>query len=297
VIVETTFNADGQTLTLTAKNPVTRDQTTRYQYGTTLATSSIARNDLRVAEFYPDAVYPADCVAYAYNRQGQPITKTDQNGSVHGYSYDLLGRQTSDAVTTLAPGVDGTVLRIDTAYEIRGMVSLITSYADTAGTTPVNQILRTYNWFSQLAIEYQEHSGAVNTSTSLNVQYGYADGSTDTIRPVSITYPNGRIISFEYTSGDDDSLSRVSFYSDTDSASLVDYTYLGLRSFVAVQYPEPGVVYTLATGGGTNPYTGLDAFGRVIDVLWLAEPASSSSSSSSSASRSSASSSSVVSHK
>jgi hypothetical protein len=31
VTVETTYNADGQVLTLTAKNPVTGGQTTRYQ--------------------------------------------------------------------------------------------------------------------------------------------------------------------------------------------------------------------------------------------------------------------------
>ena len=142
MIVESTYNADGQILTLTAKNPVTRDQSTRYQYGTTLANSSIARNDLRVAEFYPDAADPIDCVAYAYNRQSQPISKTDQNGSVHGYSYDLLGRPTSDTVTTLGNGVDPTVQRIDTAYEIRGMVNLVTSYSDTGTTHPVNQVSR-----------------------------------------------------------------------------------------------------------------------------------------------------------
>ena len=34
---------------------------------------------------------------------------TDRNGNVHPYSYDVLGRQTSDAVTTLGTGVDGAV--------------------------------------------------------------------------------------------------------------------------------------------------------------------------------------------
>jgi hypothetical protein len=69
VTVETTYNADSQVLTLTAKNPVTGDQTTRYQYGTTVPSSSITRNDLRMAEIYPDVADPADCVTYGYDGQ------------------------------------------------------------------------------------------------------------------------------------------------------------------------------------------------------------------------------------
>ena len=37
--VETTYTADGQIATLTAKNPTTGDQVTTYVYGTTLADS------------------------------------------------------------------------------------------------------------------------------------------------------------------------------------------------------------------------------------------------------------------
>ena len=35
----------------------------------------------------------------------------DVYGNVHTYSYDVLGRQTSDTVTTLGTGVDGAVRR------------------------------------------------------------------------------------------------------------------------------------------------------------------------------------------
>ena len=34
------------------------------------------------------------------------------NGTVHQYAYDVLGRLTSDAVTTLGAGVDGSVRRV-----------------------------------------------------------------------------------------------------------------------------------------------------------------------------------------
>ena len=82
ITVETTYNADSLVATLTAKNPVTGDQTTRYEYGTTLADSDIARNDLLVAEIYPDAADANDRVTYTYNRQNQRTTM--QRSERHG---------------------------------------------------------------------------------------------------------------------------------------------------------------------------------------------------------------------
>ena len=51
----------------------------------------------------------------------------------------MLGRQTSDAVTTLGTGVDGCVRRLDTAYDAQGNPYLITSYSRHGGHI-VNQV-------------------------------------------------------------------------------------------------------------------------------------------------------------
>ncbi len=158
--------------------------------------------------------------------------------------------------------------RIGVSYEIHGQVYQITSYGDSAGSSVVNQVQNVYNAFQQLATQYQEHGGAVNTSTTPSVQYGYADGSANTIRPVSLTYPNGRVVNTIYNSGDDDALSRVSGLGDSSYSPLVEYTYLGLGSFVQLTYPQPGVTWTLITGAGIDPYGGLDQFGRVVNNLW-----------------------------
>ncbi len=166
------------------------------------------------------------------------------------------------------------VRRITTAYEIRGLVFQITSYADTAGTTVVNQVQNVYNGFQQLVTQFQQHGAAVNTSTSPNVQYAYADGSANTTRLTAITYPGAisgstpRVVTYNYASGNDDALSRVTSYVDSDSSTLVEYTYLGLRTFVDLTYPQPDVTWSLAGGSGANPYLGLDQFGRVINNLW-----------------------------
>ncbi len=55
VTVEMAYNADGNLSTLTAKNPATGDQVTRYVYGTTLADSGAATSTLKRAEIYPDS--------------------------------------------------------------------------------------------------------------------------------------------------------------------------------------------------------------------------------------------------
>ena len=75
-----------------------------------------------------------------YNALGQVIQSTDRNGNVHQTTYDTAGRQISDTVTTWGANVDGSVQRLDTAYNNQGLVYLQTSYADTAGTQIVNQV-------------------------------------------------------------------------------------------------------------------------------------------------------------
>ena len=57
VTVEMTYHSSGQLSSLTAKNPVTGDQVTQYAYGTAKVSISpvIYRNDLLVAEMYPDS--------------------------------------------------------------------------------------------------------------------------------------------------------------------------------------------------------------------------------------------------
>jgi RHS repeat-associated protein len=109
------------------------------------------------------------------------------------------------------------------------------------------------------------------------VQYSYADGSSNTIRITGITYPNGRNVVDDYgaTGSMNDAASRIFGMKDSGASSnLVEYSYLGLSGFVRTVYPESSAQYTLiGTAGGTNPdsgdiYLGLDRFGRVIDANW-----------------------------
>ena len=109
--------------------------------------------------------------------------------------------------------------------------------------------------------------------TSPYVEYGYADGAANTLRPTTITYPNGRTLTYDYGgSGDpNDLLSRVYEIIDDDEEVLTQYEYLGTGGIVAAAYPEPGVAYNLTYEGVPgDPLAGcLDSLGRVIQAPWL----------------------------
>jgi hypothetical protein len=79
-----------------------------------------------------------------------------------------------------------------------------------------------YNSFGQLITEYQSHSGAVSTGTTAKVQYAFASGSANTIRPTSMTYPNGRVLASSYgtTNGIDDAASRVTSLIDNNGRRI-----------------------------------------------------------------------------
>jgi len=274
-----TFTPDGQQATMTAENWRTGDQTTTWNYGTTLTDSDIASSQLLRSLAYPDSVSPNDTVRYGYNRQGGRITLTDQRGCVHVFDYDKLGRQIHDRVTTVGDGVDDAVLRLSTTYEARGMIETLTSWNNASVTLgdAVNQCLFNYNEFGQLIADYQAHDGEVDTDVTPVVQYRNADGSANTIRQTTMTYPNGRVLYYGYGNSGaiNDALSRiVSLIDDDLTTHLADYSFVGLNQYVVVDYAEPDVKYSLVNQAGANDpdtgdiYNGWDRFGRTKDCRW-----------------------------
>ncbi len=193
---------------------------------------------------------------YTYNALGQVTSMTDRDGNVHQYTYDVLGRLTADAVTTLGSGVDGSVRRIEYGYDALGNVSLTTSYDAASGGSIVNQVLDVYTSLGQLTAEYQSVSGAVDTSTTPEVQYAY-DAATG--RLTSITYPDGYVLDYNYGSSGslNDRISRLASISD-ETCTLESYVYQGLDTVVERDHPQDDV----------NLIITLDAFGRVAVQDW-----------------------------
>ncbi|AGA25728.1 RHS repeat-associated core domain-containing protein [Singulisphaera acidiphila] len=287
--IEYTYNGNGNLVALNVVLPGGGRQTTEYVYGVnTTGGSALVSNNLVAEVRHPDkstgAASGTEKEVFTYNALGQVKTATDRNGTTHTYTYDVLGRQISDAITTSGSGIDRSVLRLETTYDVAGRPVFLTSYNAASGGSVVNQVLRVYNGFGQLITEYQSHSGAVNTSTTPKVQYGYTASyaiyGRNFSRLTSMTYPDGRILRYGYTVGMDDYISRIGYLADDNGSGgvgihLEDYKYLGLNTVVSRSRPEPGVSLSYikrtgeSNGDAGDQYTGLDRFGRIIDQRWL----------------------------
>ena len=201
MLTKYSFDDDGHMIQLETDSNTTVE-ITKYIYGvkTTTAggTSDISSRDLLYQVQYPDSLTDT----YAYNEQGQVKTYKDRDGTVHNYIYDVLGRQTADAITTLGSGVDGSVRRIETAYDTQGNAYLFTSFSDPNGgpANIVNQVQQSFDGQDNMTAEYQAHSGAVNTAKTPVVNYGYSDPSTGKSRLTSMTYPDRSVVNYSYNS-------------------------------------------------------------------------------------------------
>ena len=86
------------------------------------------------------------------------------------------------------------------SFDTGGRPYQLTQYNAASGGSVVNQVQDGYNGLGQLSNEYQEHGGAVNTSTSLQVQYGWnlmANGANNS-HLTRMTYPDGRLLHYGY---------------------------------------------------------------------------------------------------
>ena len=282
------WHASGQMQKLSLKNSVTGDQITHWVFGTTLYNSEIADNDLIRAKIYgesddwpdplsdgPNGVY--DRLEYTYNRQAQAVTFKDADETLHAYDFDKLARQIADRVMNLGAGLDASVLRIEQAYELRGMPQTVTSFDAPTGGSVVNQVVRDFDDFGNLIDDHQGHDGVVVPGTTPKVGYAYTNGSNNTMRRTGVKYPNGRLLNTRYgaLNSIDDHLNRITGLAVVgESDDLVDYTYCGTDWQVRLQYPLPGIELTYIkqgaepVGDGGDLYTGYDRFSRTIDIRW-----------------------------
>ncbi len=151
------------------------------------------------------------------------------------------------------------------------MLFTTTTYDAATSGGVINQVEDVYNGFGQLVTEYQEHSGVVNTSTSLKTQYSYSDGDLGS-RLTGMVYPDGGTLTYSYgaSNGLNDVIGRLDALKQ-GTLTLESYKYLGLSTVVEWDHPETGVNLTyIAQGTEINgvqgdKYNGLDNFGRVVD--------------------------------
>ncbi|MBL9176975.1 MAG: hypothetical protein JNM65_02865 [Verrucomicrobiaceae bacterium] len=279
---EFVYAPDGGLSRLIVKNIVTGDQVTCWDFGTTLEDSGVARTDLLRAKMYPGDMAPDGTVlrslSYRYDRQGRNVGTTDANSTEHVFDLDKLGRILENRVVTLGTSVDGAVRRISRAYDARGLVASITSHDNpTVGSgSVVNQVFNEYNAFGQLSTDIQSHSGAADGSTP-RVSYTYANGSANTTRRTSVTYPSGKVINISYGGAGsmDDRLDRMAQTQIAEETDLLaTFQWAGAGRFLRLGMPQPHLELTYhkpadePVGDSGDPYSGYDRFGRTVDMRW-----------------------------
>jgi RHS repeat-associated protein len=287
------YDTVGRLSQRTALNPKglgqgVESQTTTYVYGTTAnqATPPVFRNDILIAEIYPDSddtpnplgngpdtVY--DRIEYTYDYASRKLTMKDQRQTIHTYSYDTVGRFSADTVTALGTA-DGAVRRLGKGYDSLSRVNLETSYSDTGGTTKVNEVKHTFDgWGNEIKRE-EAHAGAVGGGTP-SIQQAFAEGAVGQeakyARLSSVTYPNARVVYFNYPAAGStsigDHLSRIDNIANdsTGTNQFAQYTYLGIKAFGRIDHPmvTNGLRRETATDGTPAEW---DRLGRVLDERW-----------------------------
>ena len=108
------------------------------------------------------------------------------------------------------------------------------------------------------------------------VQYAYsALDAANRSRLTSMTYPNGRVVGYNYAAGLDSTISRLSSITDS-GVTLESYSYLGLGTVVVRAHAQTGVDLSSvklsgeSVGDAGDQVTGLDRFGRIVDQRWRA---------------------------
>ena len=269
MVTMTVYDADGSTVT---------PQASKYLYTSSIDASmqtiAVAPDSTDTLSQGADGDWTitsgTDHTTTTYDVAGETLTSTDQRGVAHSFFYDTAGRPTQDEVTNFGdiPAAGQAIDEIDTSYDDIGRVYQVTSYGE--GTSVVlNQVQYVYDGWGNEAKEWQAQTGAVDSGSTPNVQYVYADGAVDGVaqfvRLTDVVYPNGRDISNGYgTSGSvDDIMSRLVTISDT-SGTIASYTYLGADVIASQNDEQPQIALDYSAGN----FAALDRFSRVHEQVW-----------------------------
>jgi YD repeat-containing protein len=276
--VEYTYNSAGQLSKITAK-ATSVDQVTEYVYGVSrgVDNSTVSSLDHVKTTKYPNpssgqpSTSAEDQEVAGWSAQGELLWRKDQLATEHVFEYDARGRLEHDRVTALdTTALDGAVRCISRSYDALDRLLKVTSWdnATVGSGSVVNELQYEYGRYDLPEKIYQEWAGAVNTGTSRKVQFAYSyptDGTTG-LRRTSTTTTGGTVVTDEYNSGMDDTLSRLSGRKQS-SSWLFQESYLGLGRLVERGYgPSAATTWTLVGIDGNDNYVGLDRFGRIDDL-------------------------------
>ncbi|WP_339910566.1 RHS repeat-associated core domain-containing protein [Symmachiella dynata] len=260
-----------------ADGTLSDNQTKTYLFEDTV-NASLATNQI-----YPDSADTtsagSDQVKYQFNIDGSLSKKADHRGDILDYTYTNRRQLELTKVTTLGGSTDGHVRSIKKVYDDLARLEKVTSYSNSDGAGSVrNEIKYEYNDLSQITASHQSHDGVVSVGSTPKVQYTYDAAVTSNVftrqhRLESMTYPDGRVIYYDYDSANPDypasRLSQVKKIRETDDSGTIlsKYDYSGDRMLAIIDLPQPDIKLDYFQGA-SGTYAGYDRFGRVKDQYW-----------------------------
>lgn len=240
-----------------------------------------------------------------YNMSTQAVSTTLRD---NGLSYDSLGRLTLNEWLnggTRPANMADRGRKLAYTFDTFGRRRLSSTL--NASSVVVNQVRMDYDGLGNLVTDWQEHAGAV-TGSSAKTQYVYdTNFALNYSRITQTVYPSTRVVQqvYNYLNFTDTStrsalntaISRVGFISNSASQANNDrietYAYLGLDRIVVRDLPRvlnaagTGTIYTKLShidgdisgsplgpndlrddAGASDPYNGLDRFGREVAHDW-----------------------------
>lgn len=239
-----------------------------------------------------------DRIVFTYDIDGTVATRTDQNGTVLTWIYDAKRRKTEEEVTSVGSytggggSVDSTVRAVTWTYTDEGKVEYLTTHTDptpdtTTFTDANSQIKHHYDSGGYLTQVEMDHDSKVGDNTGIS---GYSTGLSydadfttngNHKRLQYVEYPDGRKIWRGYTHKatakfqDDinNAFSRVGQLAFDDNGSIGDvfaqYDFNGRGRFIRRKHlADAGWAgnSTRKTYETAGVYSGLDSFGRIVDL-------------------------------
>ncbi|MBY0589562.1 RHS repeat-associated core domain-containing protein [bacterium] len=190
---------------------------------------------------------------------------------VYNPSRQLLRVQASNLGS-----VDGHIKSIGRTYDTLARLIKITSFENENGTGTVrNEIELAYDGLGNVISSKQSHEGVVGGTTP-TVQYAFdataaSNSFTNNHRLQSVTYPNGRVVFYDYGTDTqlNDRLSRVLSLRNANASGSIwtTYAYNGESRLALASYPQINVSLDYLQGT-SGTYAGYDRFGRIKDQRW-----------------------------
>ena len=197
---------------------------------------------------------PDTTTTYVYDRDGNVVRATDENGTVTDNRYDAVNRCISQAILR-APGVVGTTAAL---FEYDGLsrATLATDNNDPDDASDDSLVTFAYDSLGRVIEETQ----ALGAHPPHVVSSAWRADS----QRIALTYPNGRILRYSY-----DSLDRVDTIADgEDTLPIADYDYVGALRIAQRTYPLNGTCLTYLDDLGRTD-TGYDGLRQCLQARSL----------------------------